>query len=499
MSDERTGRIHDRWAWLRHSIIGPLLAAPPARGELHGALEALAKKTWRHPISGQPFHVAVPTIERWYYAARNANDPVGVLRKKIRSDLGRHIAMSDPLSRALAAQYKDHPRWSYKLHADNLGALVRKDATLGPMPSYPTVRRYMQSHGMFRRRRLAHGDRPNVAHTETRLAQREMRSYEVEHVHALWHADFHLCKRPVIAPSGERIYPKLFGALDDHSRLCCHVQWYLTDGAEEFVHGISQAIQKRGVPRKLLTDNGSGMIAAETTEGLRTLGVEPDNTLRQCPEQNGKQENFWTQIEGRLMPMLENYAELTLALLNEATQAWVEGDYNAVPHGEIGTTPLDRFVHAPNVGRDSPSSDALRRAFRMEVTRTQRRSDGTFTLDGVRYEVPSRFRHVRLLHIQYARWDLSFVDLIDARTKVVLAPVFPIDKAKNADGRRRVLEPIASGAPEVDATPPRTDEIAPRLRELMEQYAATGLPPAYVPKPTRPMPPPDTTDEEKKR
>lgn len=485
MSDDRDGRIHDRWAWLRHSIIGPLLAAPSARGDLQAALETLASKTWRHPITGEPSRFAVSTIERWYYAARSAHDPVSVLRKKIRKDIGRTIAMGDSLARALVVQHHNHPRWSYKLHADNLAALVRKEQSLGPMPSYATIRRYMQSHGLFRRRRLPHADRPNVAHAEIRLAQFETRSYEAAHVHELWHADFHLCKRPVLTPSGERIYPKLLGALDDHSRLCCHVQWYLSEETEDFLHGISQAIQKRGLPRRLLTDNGSAMKAAETTEGLRTLGVEPDRTLTMCPHQNGKQENFWTQIEGRLMPMLENFAELTLAILNEATQAWVEGEYNVSIHSEIGTTPIDRFVHGPNVGRDSPSSDALRRAFRIEVVRTQRRSDGTFTLDGVRFEVPSRYRHLIRLHIQYARWDLSFVDLIDTRTKTVLCPLFPIDKAKNADGRRRALEPTDSGAPEIDPAMPRTNEIAPRLRELMEQYAATGLPPAYLPKPER--------------
>src|SRR5690606_22540342 len=43
----------DRWARLRFSIIGPLLAAPPAPGEVHDALATLAARAWRHPISGQ--------------------------------------------------------------------------------------------------------------------------------------------------------------------------------------------------------------------------------------------------------------------------------------------------------------------------------------------------------------------------------------------------------------------------------------------------------------
>ena len=42
----------DRWARLRFAIIGHLLAAPPPRGELRAALEALAAKTWTHPVHG---------------------------------------------------------------------------------------------------------------------------------------------------------------------------------------------------------------------------------------------------------------------------------------------------------------------------------------------------------------------------------------------------------------------------------------------------------------
>lgn len=47
MNDEHTV---DRWARLRFAIIGPLLAAPPATGELKSSLESLARKTWTHPI-----------------------------------------------------------------------------------------------------------------------------------------------------------------------------------------------------------------------------------------------------------------------------------------------------------------------------------------------------------------------------------------------------------------------------------------------------------------
>ncbi len=69
--------------------------------------------------------------------------------------------------------------------------------------------------------------------------------------------------------------PIALGILDDHSRLCCHLQWYLSETAEDLVHGFSQAIQKRGLPRALMTDNGAAMIADEFTEGLSVSGYPP--------------------------------------------------------------------------------------------------------------------------------------------------------------------------------------------------------------------------------
>ena len=93
------------------------------------------------------------------------------------------------------------------------------------------------------------------------------------------------------------------------------------------------------------------------------------------------------------MMMLDGVAELTLDLLNQATQAWVEIEYNHAVHRETKSSPAARFVQAPDVLRVSPSSESLRDAFRLEVKRSQPHSDGTIPLDGVRFEIPARYRH----------------------------------------------------------------------------------------------------------
>lgn len=480
MHERKKPTVHQRWATLRFSVVGALLAAPPRWGELGEELDKLAQKQWLHPVTGQPTNFGRSTVERWYHQARRARtDPVGVLRRKVRKDAGRQT-LPELLRQALRAQHEAHRSWSYRLHYDNLKALVSAKPELGRLPSYSTVRRWMKSVGLTRRRRLASNPTPGTRQAEARLEEREVRSYENPYVNGLWHLDFHHGRKKVLTAAGEWATPLALGILDDHSRLCCHLQWYLAETAENLVHGYCQACQKRGLPRSTMSDNGSAMESAEFRQGLARLGILHESTLPHSPYQNGKQESFWGQLEGRLVSMLENVPDLSLAALNEATQAWVELEYNRKLHSEIGEEPLQRYLKGKDVGRPSPSSEELRLAFCAEESRTQRRSDGTLSLEGVRFELPSRYRHLERVTVCYASWDLSHVHLIDERTGAVLSRLYPLDRSGNADGQRRSLEPGPSGD-SVPASEP-APLVPPLLAKLRADYAATGLPPAYLPK-----------------
>lgn len=481
MSDEEALSERERWARLRFAVVGPLLAAPPEAGELRTAIAELAARSWRHPLSGEPVRFGFSTVERWYYTARRADaDPVRALRSRQRADAGRHRRLGEQLRAELRAQYQAHPSWSVQLHVDNLAVLAGAEPALGPMPSYATVRRYLQASGMRRRSRRARRDTPGAQAAERHLATREVRSFELAHVNALWHADFHVGSRRVLDARGRWQRVHLLGILDDHSRLCCHAQWYLTEDAERFVHGLSQALQKRGLPRALLTDNGSAETAAEVIEGLARLGIVHETTLPYSAYQNAKQENWWSVVEGRLLAMLEGVEPLTLEVLNRATLAWIEGEYHRRVHDELGCAPLERFRQGPDIARECPDAETLRRAFRAQTTRTQRRSDGTCTVLGTRFEVPSRFRHLQRLRLRYARFDLASVELLDPHTEQPVAVLYPLDKNRNAERGRRALAPVNETEPSTAASAVNTG-IAPLLDKLMAEYAATGLPPAYLP------------------
>lgn len=467
----------ERWAHFRFSVVGKLLSAPPADKPLKAALEDLAKTQWTDPISGDQVNFEFSTIEAWYYAALRAANPVEVLRKKVRCDKGTQRALTYDQREFLRGQYKDHAGWTVQLHYDNLVAAAVTNADLGPVPSYASVRRFMRKAGFHRRKKVRKGKTAGERAAQVRLETREVRSYEVERPGALWHLDFHHCSRQVLLPSGEWHTPLLLGVMDDHSRVACHLQWYLGETTEVLVHGFTQALLKHDCPASLMSDNGSAMMSAEFTQGLLRLGISHDPTLPHSPYQNAKQEAFWgNQIEGRLMPMLEGVPNLTLKQLNEATLACIAIEYNRHYHSEIRQTPLERYLAGLDASHSAPQPEQIRFAFTAALSRRQRASDGTISIKGRRFEVPSRFRHMKRISLRFARWDLTRVWLVDPDHDKPLAFVYPVNKHANASGQRRALEP-----PNTTQAEPPPSGMAPLLEQLMAEYALTGLPPAYVP------------------
>jgi putative transposase len=74
-------------------------------------------------------------------------------------------------------------------------------------------------------------------------------------------------------------------------------------------------------------------------------------------------------------------------------------------------------------------------------------------------------------------WDLSELYLVAPKSGEILCRLLPVDKRRNADGQR-----AAKTAPSGTAAEPAPGGMAPLLSKLIAEYAATGLPPAYLPK-----------------
>lgn len=472
------------WARFRYGVVAGLLASPVESGRLQEALQALSEKTYVHPTkAGATVTFGKSSIERWYYIARKADDPIGALGRKVRSDAGSYRVMPGSLLEALGQQYQGHKRWSYQLHRDNLAALLEERPALGPLPSYATLVRRMKERGWIPTRCGARNPTEGQKQAAERLESREVRSYEREHVHALWHSDGHQGSRKVLDARGVYQRVVMIAVLDDYSRLCCHGQWYYGEDAESLIHTFCQAAAKRGLCRDFMTDRGGAMMAQETQNGLARLGVRHCPTLPHSPYQNGKMEEFWSQVEGRLLPMLEDVRPLSLEYLNRATQAWLECEYNQKPHEALGCSPLQRVLEGHSVARGAPDTESMRYAFCVQERRIQRRSDGTVSIKGVAFEVPSQYRYRHHIYVKYRSFDLSQAFVVEERSGEVECRILPMDRQANAGHPRRTHVELDKPIPQL---PLGGEPGAPLMRSLLRRYEGMGLPPAYVPLEQRP-------------
>jgi hypothetical protein len=67
--------------------------------------------------------------------------------------------------------------------------------------------------------------------------------------------------------------------------------------------------------------------------------------------------------------------------------------------------------------------------------------------------------------------------MVDPETEEPLTVIHPVNLARNAEGTRAPLE-AASMTPIETKAP----GLAPRMEELLAEYIASGLPPAYIPR-----------------
>ena len=307
--DEHPVRSHERWAHLRFAVVGPLLASPPPQGELQAELVRLAARLWLHPISGQPVRFAVSTLERWFYKARAGNDPVGVLRRQPRRDRGQQRAVgatagrrfAPPARRPSGLELPAPPRQSRgagrRAAAAGAVAVVRQPAALHGDAGVAAAEAATSPPAGARR-----------ARPSREFQQHEVRSYETAHVGGLWHLDFHHCSRPILSPQGEWYRPLLL--CDPRRPLAARLPRPVVpqrDRGEPHPRSSAGLSQARPQPppddRQRQRDD-----RRRDGRGAGTARRRPSNHVAARPYQNGKQETFFSQVETRLIAMLEGRA-----------------------------------------------------------------------------------------------------------------------------------------------------------------------------------------------
>ena len=90
---------------------------------------------------------------------------------------------------------------------------------------------------------------------------KDMRRFEMENCNDVWMLDAMVGPKVTVTVDGREvtITAMLWAFIDDKSRLVPHGEFYKNQKAESLLACLWEAVSKRGLPRKIFTDNGSAM------------------------------------------------------------------------------------------------------------------------------------------------------------------------------------------------------------------------------------------------
>lgn len=409
----------DPMALFRLSVLGPLVSRERlARGELQQVIRELAQREYTIPGSRRR-HLGETTIEAWFYAWRRQG--IAGLTPKVRVDRGQS-KLPAPIQEAILAAKRANPRRSIRQIQRLLEAA---GSVAGNSLSRSAIHRLLQQHGLSRM-------------TGSASLPEEKRSFVAESAGAIWYGD--VMHGPRVPVGGPLRKTYLVSLIDDASRLITHSAFCLGETALDIEGVLKQALLKRGVPIKLIVDNGAAY-RANTLQGICVrLGIHLIYCRPYAPEGKGKLERWHRTFRDQFLSELDERHITHLDDLNARLWAWVEQVYHRTGHAGLdGVTPLARYQQdlpkIRSLGQRAAQLDAL---FHHRVGRFVRK-DGTVSYRGVRFEVPYELagKTVQLVVDPHA----GSVVGVEDETGTALGSATPLDAAANIKRVRRKPDP----------------------------------------------------------
>jgi transposase InsO family protein len=409
----------DAMALFRLSVLGPLVSRERlARGELQQLTRELSQREYAIPGTRRR-RLGEKTIQAWYYAWRRHG--IEGLAAKPRADRGRS-KIDEAVQRAVLHAKRANPRRSVRQIVRLLEAAGTVQA--GSL-SRSAVHRLLQQQGL------------SQLTGSTHVAQ-EKRSFAAEFAGSIWYGD--VMHGPRVPHKGALRKTYLVTLIDDASRLVAHSAFCLGETALDIEGVLKQALLKRGVPLKLVVDNGAAYRAA-TLQGIcARLGIHLIFCRPYAPEGKGKLERWHRTLRDQFLSELDERRIADMDDLNARLWAWLEQVYHRSEHAGLGgLTPLARYqrdlARIRSLGAKAAQLDAL---FHHRVARLVRK-DGTVSYLGQRFELPYELagKTVRLVVDPHAARVVGVEDEVGTW----LGAATPLDALANARRVRRKPAP----------------------------------------------------------
>ena len=367
MNDDKSDHGH-AVALFRYGLIADLVRLEPGTKGLYAQIEQKAAVEYTIPGTTRT-RVAAETIRDWI--KRHRRGGFDALIPKPRADRGLSRTLPAQAVDVLLAIKEGNPALSVQLairearkHADVPNEL--------PLPA-STIHRLFTRHGLMEKPKGEHGDT-------------DRRRFAFQQAGEMWMSDV-MHGPSVLLDTRRKRKTYLIAFIDDATRVIPHCAFTLSENTQTFLPVLKQALQRRGLPKRLYVDNGANYRSRHLALVCAKLGITLIHARPYRPQGKGKIERWFKTVRAQLLTRLTQDDTRSLEALNRRLHTWLEGEYHHTPHrGLERNTPLEQWaLSAEDVHFPAPELD-LDELFLFESERRVQK-DRTISLNGVIYEV----------------------------------------------------------------------------------------------------------------
>ena len=360
--------MKNKVALFRLSVLGSLTSRIDVQhGELKKLIQAQAQQQFDIPNSKKT-KISARTIGRWYRLWKKHG--VDGLEPKVRKDRGNCKLSEEAKSLILKFKEEDMRRSLTTL----LDLISRQGFKNLPRSS---VHRFLQTQHMSKR---VISDAPTI----------ERRQFLAQYSNEIWYGDVMHGPKIMTENGLKKVY--LITIIDDASRLVAHSEFALNEQAVSIEKVLKEAVMRRGLPNRLIVDNGSAYKSSSLHEICARLEIHLIHCRPYEPEAKGKLERWHRTVRDQFINELNFSCIKNLEDINLRILAWVEEVYHRHKHSSLDTqTPLQRYrkdmLRIRLLGEKAKHIDEI---FYHRIKRHVKKT-GVLNYNGKEYEVPYQY------------------------------------------------------------------------------------------------------------
>lgn len=395
-------------ALMRYSAIAPIVTdSADDCASLSDFFRRASAKGIKAP-DGSLRHYSPGTLEKWYLAYKH--NGFDALLPAGRSDAGVSRKIDDDLREQIIYLKHNYPRMSasaiFRQLQDN-GSVSSKTI------SESTVCRFVRQ----------------LALQERLSSNQDLRRYERPHINEVWCGDSSV--GPYLrTPDGKKHRVWVIALIDDASRFVLAADVFFNDNFVNLMSVLRSAVSKYGRPKLFNFDNG----AAYRNRQMELLAARIGSVINYCrpysPVQKAKIERWFRTLKDNWMASLDMREFHSLDELRGSLLTYVSA-YNQRSHSSLkNLSPQERFFQEPELIRRL-TDEQIASSFLLEVERRVS-ADSVIVIDGVEYEVDSRFAKQRIT----LRYSPDVKEIFVVEHDGTLTPIRILNKHENAFVKR---------------------------------------------------------------